>query len=976
MEDNINYEKKVDAYRPEMLPEELLILDSINAELKENKYSISWKTDNELLNITDGFDPYGAESKLLFWKDIKTFSDKEVWEKFYKLKFDLEKRYQQPTITSDWEDKERKISLDAILNLDYQGIDAMLNSDDENQNRFCLNFIKDISTYTWLSTDIRKDLMKKINETLIKKIATHTWLAKEIEWAISGLFLHSDMNQEMVNLSFSFFVEFFEWLPMHIAKEFRPYDWLRSLMIKHKNLQPPNDINNLSKSIQEKFNVDILLDFYANLRNFEIPAVSLETTLSNMESIIINSFPSNVSWVFFIDWLLLYLQKNNQIEAFKQIFWTFSESKRAIFIYSFLCSAQYYNSEECFSLVEELMQWDDGIKDILKSLIARWESEWEIHKALYNRYFPWFETNPNYEERKSVVSRIQGQIDPYAYQVLRRMSLEIARVNLKEIVTNSKNISQQIKVLEGKSLTANDIDRINELIQQQPTEELKQNIRFECVLNNPNEFVGKLTNFDTNQIFWFDKELFDALFANSPDRRDQQKLRGDLIRGSELLKETGNLNIIKDLFEVYNLTCYNRYSKKILKQMVENKDKPTWKPVFPIFMTKRDHNWALGRVLNDGWEVAKMMTEFDIRIFEPGDNTERFFWNDGILDKFYKQYLARWWRRENVNSMVGMHWNQFNMQKAKPLNPKVDISFQDRDLFVVLSKYLKWWTVSLLSCSTWSNDNWESNVAQSAAKFLGSRVMAPDNDSNLENMVYNKSWWIEFTNYIWDTSTVIYDGRQELESNEDIVEIDKDVVENIAVLDNDGLWADDFTIQTWSLWDVLVEKTETENKRKISKWSDVVFIEKKQNNWKFVLSIDATWSESVFLELPYTAFSKWLPKRIVDFEWNSSQEENNFRVESDSTIKLNIVKSGTWAQETILNKDRIYNRGKNILIDIQEYTDVRWINIYDVGWKLVKNIIGVDHAPLEVDMNWAPSGMYIVTINKSGLSSSTKIILP
>ena len=96
MEDNINYEKKADAYRPEMLPEELLILDSINAELKENKYSISWKTDNELLNIKDGFDLYGAEWKALFWKDIKTFSDKEVWEKFYKLKFDLEKRYQQP----------------------------------------------------------------------------------------------------------------------------------------------------------------------------------------------------------------------------------------------------------------------------------------------------------------------------------------------------------------------------------------------------------------------------------------------------------------------------------------------------------------------------------------------------------------------------------------------------------------------------------------------------------------------------------------------------------------------------------------------------------------------------------------------------------------------------------------------------------------------------------------------------------------
>ena len=41
MEDNINYEKKVDAYRADMLPEELLILDSINAELKINKYSIS-----------------------------------------------------------------------------------------------------------------------------------------------------------------------------------------------------------------------------------------------------------------------------------------------------------------------------------------------------------------------------------------------------------------------------------------------------------------------------------------------------------------------------------------------------------------------------------------------------------------------------------------------------------------------------------------------------------------------------------------------------------------------------------------------------------------------------------------------------------------------------------------------------------------------------------------------------------------------
>jgi hypothetical protein len=60
MEGEANYEKKVDAYRDGLLPDEITILDSINAELKKNIFSETGKTDTNLLNIKANFDLYGA----------------------------------------------------------------------------------------------------------------------------------------------------------------------------------------------------------------------------------------------------------------------------------------------------------------------------------------------------------------------------------------------------------------------------------------------------------------------------------------------------------------------------------------------------------------------------------------------------------------------------------------------------------------------------------------------------------------------------------------------------------------------------------------------------------------------------------------------------------------------------------------------------------------------------------------------------
>lgn len=980
MEGENNYEKKVDAYRDGLLPDEINILDSINAELKKNILSETGKTDTNLLNIKDNFDLYGQEWKALFSKDIQTFWDKEVWEKFHKFRYDIEKRGMTPAIVSDRESKDKKLSLDDILNADYTGIDSMLYSSDENQRRFCLNFIKDISKYRWLSANTRNDLMKKINDALIEKISTNTWLVKEIEWAMSYLYTTSNRSQEVINLNYSYFIKLFQWLPKDISKETIWISWLDSLVSDSNELQEPNNINNLLKIVEEKLDPNYLIGIYANLLNFDIHNVSIETTISNLDSMIINAFPSNIQSLAGTESLFYYMIKNNQIDRFEQTLSRFSLSKKTIFIYAFLFAAEYNKDEEMLSYANQLIGWNKDVRDVFKVLVS-WiwfEQAWDTNVAMYNKYF-WADGTVRLDAndvKQNVINKVAGQADLYAYQVLRYSWVERDGLNIKTMLQNSTNIIQDIQILESKSLSISDIDWLNEIIQKQQTEEMKHNVWFECIMNSPNELIGKLLNSDTNKIFWFDKTLFDILYANSPDRQDKQKLKNDLIKLSELIKETGNLNSTRDLFDTYNLTNYRRYSKRLLNHMIVNKETPTGKPIFPVFMTKRDHNGALGSVLNDNWELEKMMTEFDIRAFEPGDDTEWFFGSSGILDKFYTEYIARWWKRENVNSMIGMHWGQSSMHKSKSLNPSEYITLQDKDLFTQLSKYLKWWTLSLLSCSTWSNSNWENNVAQSAAKSVHCRIMAPHNDTNLENIIYNKSWWVEFTNYAFNTSTVIYDGREILESKEDLLEIDKDMVDNLNILENDGWWAIDFTLQNWTFGDVVISQTETENRRKITKWNDIVFLEKRQNNWKYQLSIDTTWSESSQFEIPYTAFSKWLPKTIVDREWNKSIYENNFRVESDSKLQVNIIKSISWLEKEETDQEKIYIANKNIVVDLQDYTTIKSIDIYDMSWKIIQNTDTIDQNKIELDMNWKSNWVYIVRILKNnGTYSSKKILM-
>ena len=983
MEGDINYEKKLDCYRDGLLPDETVILDSINAELKKNVFSDSWKKDMDLLKIKEGFDFYGQEWQSLFSKDIKTFWDKEVREKFYKLKYDINKRFWgEPTVVEDWENPKENLTLDNILAGKYEWLDAMLSWKDAVQRKNGLNFIKSISTYSWLDTNIKKILMKKIDSFLIQDIAANAELAKDIQSTMEFLLNTSTIDQEILNLNYTSFVTIFQWLPKDVSKNLPVSWWISQILIKSDLLQAPNNINDLLKICSSWLNIDVVPAIYNTLSDFNVDGISKEISIGFMENVILWSFPDEISKICYTKDIFRYMLKNNQFAEFQKTLWTYSLAKKGVLIYWLMFAAEYTSTDQIKGDIDTLLGWDKDLKDVVRVLASWIWKQWrrDTNLKIYNNIL-WPNSINNQtmdisDIRDNVLTKIAAGSDIYMYQIMKYSWTPLENNVVGNILGKSDDILRDLYTLANGSLSHSDIPAINDIINKQATNEMKQKVRFGCILNNPKELMWSLVSFDIQKVFWFDKVFFDQLYQNSPDREYKEKMRNDLTRLSELIQETGNNNIARDLFDTYNLTNYGRYSKNILKHMVGDKEHPTWKPIFPIFMTKRDFTWAFNEHLNDGWKIANVSDNYDIRVFEPGDDNQKFFWTAGILEKFHTQYIAAWWKRENVNSLLGMHGSEKSMLKSKSLNTSNVIQSTDRDVFIALSKYLKGWTVSFLSCSTWWNSEWENNIAQAAAKWLNCRVMAPNKDANLKDIVYDQSWWVEFINYVGDTSTVIYDGRQDIETKEDSIEIDKDTSDNVDILANDGLWAADFAVQTWIFWDVIISQTENENKRKLTKWNNVVILEKKQDNWKYKLSIDATWSENWTFEIPYTSFSKWLPKIVVDRQWNESVYENNFRVESDSNINMNIVKSKTGFEENKSNQDKIYTNWSNIMVDIQEYINVKSIDIYDMTWKLVENTHKIETNRIELDMSWKAHWTYIVRVLRgTGTYTSKKIIL-
>jgi hypothetical protein len=81
------------------------------------------------------------------------------------------------------------------------------------------------------------------------------------------------------------------------------------------------------------------------------------------------------------------------------------------------------------------------------------------------------------------------------------------------------------------------------------------------------------------------------MYDISPNR-DQEKpiFLNDLLQMRMIEEQFPGQQILETVFHTYNITRFSRYSINTLKRLFDSKDTPTGKPIFPIFMSKRDYN--------------------------------------------------------------------------------------------------------------------------------------------------------------------------------------------------------------------------------------------------------------------------------------------------------------------------------------------------------------------------------------------------
>jgi len=893
MPESINHEKQIEFYEPNLTADEKLLYDSINDTLKTNTFSGNWEKDINLLSFDEDFDIHSEEWEELFSNDIHYFEDKEVWQQFYKLKYDLEKRLGfSPSIVSDREDIGVWLTLDSILNEDYTGIDNML-SWDEYEKSFCLSFIQDISSYTWLNSDIKKTLLEKINQYLIQDINNNLWITKKIVLTIDRLSYGTDYTQEIADLNYQCFMSLFQNIPFKISKEINPIWWVNKIILNNDLLTDPSSMDDFFYLCADSLDNMYFWEIFHILNTFWLDILSENLSIIFLEKHMLQNFSDLIWHIAYTKEIFIYMINNNQFSYLtEQLSW-FDLEKKTMFVYAFRFWSEYFQDQTLISHRDELISDNPNLKDALHLTIAWIWKKWfgDVNLSLYNHLLWTNLTNIMDMDASNVEADVLQNIDldepdSYTHQLFKCASEDLQweyEDILETFILNSENPINDIQSLDNLSLSIGDISRISNFIELQETEEKKQEVWLEFLIINPTKFIWSLNNFDTNEVFWFDNEYFEILYANAPYRNDdstRRRIREDFIKISEIIKETWNINATKDLFETYNITEYRRYSKPLLKHLITNKEIPTWKPIFPIFMTKRDFNWAFENILDNWGKLDHLLEEYDVRVFEPWDDNDNFF---TLMETFYENYISNWWERNNVNSIFGMHWSETSMLKKWDISQTIESI--DKVFFQNIKKYINWWNIILESCSTWWNSGWEENIAQSMAKWCHCKVIAPTEDASLWDIIYNLQWWIEFADF-YSVPTAIYDGRFNLETFNDQINITTNNIQIVKILEND-IWAEDYLLQEWSFGNITIEEVET-NKRKIKEWEKFFYMTKELINWEYVVYIDPNWIQDWTFEVPYTAYSKAFPKKIVDENREREDYENNFRLETDGKIQIDI----------------------------------------------------------------------------------------
>jgi len=252
------------------------------------------------------------------------------------------------------------------------------------------------------------------------------------------------------------------------------------------------------------------------------------------------------------------------------------------------------------------------------------------------------------------------------------------------------------------------------------------------------------------------------------------------------------------------------------------------------------------------------------------------------------------------------------------------------------------------------------------AKWCHCKVIAPTRDASLWDIIYNLQWWIEFADYN-SIPTAIYDGRFNLEAFDDQVNITTNDIQIVKILENDT-WAEDYLLQEWIFGDITIEEVEI-NKRKIKEWEEFFYITKELINWEYVASVDPNWIQDWTFEIPYTTYSQVFSKKIVDTNREREDHENNFRVEDDGIIQINMA----------ILPPSIENKG-NQKLDISLYPNpcTDYFNlglpdtldnyngefqIFDITWKLVTSRSSITKNHQSINISNLTGWIYIITWN-------------
>jgi hypothetical protein len=226
----------------------------------------------------------------------------------------------------------------------------------------------------------------------------------------------------------------------------------------------------------------------------------------------------------------------------------------------------------------------------------------------------------------------------------------------------------------------------------------------------------------------------------------------DLCMLAQLYNKFG-ADAAKYLNEDYNIQFFGRYTLDVLSHMYENRnERVAGKPLAVVSFSKRDNN---GAFYHSAQKIQQLLDEgYDVRIVEVV--------NEGGFETMIKKMNEKYGSIDTL--VIGGHGNpsailkSASMGSQDPQDKYIDLG--DTDVLNAIKPCLSAnLDIVLISCSTGKGDN---SIGEFISKTLNARVLAPDNNTNIDGFVIdhaNGTPYLTGVKYWSSTTTMIFDNR-------------------------------------------------------------------------------------------------------------------------------------------------------------------------------------------------------------------------